>query len=180
MPLPVDLAQTGDSIAVFAIVEPGAMAPSLAARLLANCIPVRFKDLNALRMKTGIAYSTVHKWKKDEAQPRWEQVSRIAEVLDVDPFTLLDDPAARGTMLLRHHPDWSSARARAEARYPGKLPPSAYELAGDTAARTWPARLDEASVFDLASFWYRNASDDRLSGAETAAARAEMAEPERH
>jgi len=181
MTFQVDLAQTGDSITVFGIVETGAMPPSLASRLLSNVIaPARFETLQALHMRTGIAYSTIHQWSKDKSQPRWEQVQRIAEVLGVDPFALLDDPATRGTMPLRHHPDWSSARARAEARFPGKLPPSAYELAGDTAARTWPAHLDEVSVFDLASFWYRNASDERLSGAETAIARAEMVDDERH
>lgn len=170
-----DLAQAGDSVPVFPLVEPGAMnSPSLAARLLQNLVPSRFKDLNAVHLRTGIAYSTVHSWSKDKAQPRWEQVERIAEVVGVDPFALLEDPATRGAVLLRHHPDWPAARANAEARFPGKLPPSAYELAGDTAARRWPEKLDEVGVFDLASFWYRNASDERLASAETAVARAEM------
>lgn len=181
MTFQVDLAQAGDSIAVFGIVETGAMFPSLASRLLSNVIdPARFETLHALHMRTGIAYSTIHQWSKDKSQPRWEQVQRIAEVLGVDPFALLDDPTARATTPLRQHPDWRSARARAESRFPGKLPASAYELAGDTAARTWPAHLDEVSVFDLASFWYRNASDERLSSAETAVVRAEMGRDDKH
>ena len=62
---------------------------SLGARVLAALVPASYPDLNALHRASGIAYSTLHAWKKGTANPRWEQIERLAELVGRDPFDLV-------------------------------------------------------------------------------------------
>lgn len=64
-------------------------SPSLGARVLAALVPANYPDLNALHRASGIAYSTLHAWKKGTANPRWEQIERLAELVGRDPFDLV-------------------------------------------------------------------------------------------
>lgn len=173
----MSLAQPVDSLRVFERLCSTVMdTPSLGARVLAALVPTSYPDLNALHRASGIAYSTLHAWKKGTANPRWEQIERLAELVGRDAFDLVGAGAAASAAnlsTLRHHPDFAPAVERALRRFPA-MPPSAYELAGDMAAAQWPEHLDEHVLYRLAEFWFAHASDRRLIEAETAAARREM------
>lgn len=168
------LAQHVDSNSDFArLCSPAMDASSLGARVLDALIPGHYPDLNALHRASGIAYSTLQKWKHGGNEPRWEQVQKLAELVGVSPFALILGASKPGNaMTLRHHPGWATALADATAR-PG-LPAAAYELAGDTAAAQWPEQIDAFFVRRLAEFWHLTATDRKLIDAETAAVRAEM------
>lgn len=171
----MDLAQVVDSSNVFERLCSFAMNPdSLGARVLTALVPAHYPDLNALHRASGIAYSTLQKWKHGGNEPRWDQVKKLAELIGVAPFVLiLGAPAASNALTLRHHPNWPEAHRKARARS-SALPDAAYELAGDTAAAQWPEQIDEFVVQRLAEFWFHAASDRKLIDAETAAVRAEM------
>lgn len=49
----------------------------LDARVLAALVPANYPDLNALHRASGIA------------NPRWEQIERLAELVGRDPFDLV-------------------------------------------------------------------------------------------
>lgn len=137
----MSLAQPVDSIRVFERLCSTVMdTPSLGARVLAALVPASYPDLNALHRASGIAYSTLHAWKKGTANPRWEQIERLAELVGRDAFDLVGAGAAASAAnlsTLRHHPDFAPAVERALRRFPA-MPPSAYELAGDMAAAWAP------------------------------------------
>ena len=148
---------------------------TLGRRLLAAVIPAHYKDLHALHLASGIAYSTVHKWKTGEANPRWEQVENVARLVGQNPFRMLA-PSDIGERRLRvaDHPQWPAAKAKAVARFKERVPPAFYEIAGETAAASVPEHIDEHFAFELASFWFKHASDDELSRADTEAAQREL------
>ena len=86
----MNLAEPVDSLGVFERLCSTAMdSTSLGARVLAALVPANYPDLNALHRASGIAYSTLHAWKKGTANPRWEQIERLAELVGRDPFDLV-------------------------------------------------------------------------------------------
>lgn len=145
---------------------------SLGKRLFAAVVPRYFKDAQELHRRTTIAYPTVHKWKKGTANPKWEQVEKVAEVVRRDPFDLIADPAGARTALA-NHPEFPAALAGAKTKYKGKLPEGAYLLAASTHSAQWPDHLDAYDVYSLAEFWNRMGTDHELITAETETARAE-------
>lgn len=148
---------------------------TLGRRLLAAVIPSRFKDLNALHLATGIAYSTVHKWKTGDANPRWEQVETVARLVGENPFRMLSPgDKASSRERVADHPEWEGAKAAALDRFPGRVPAPFYEIAGETSGASIPEHIDEHFAFELASFWFKHASDDEVSRADTAAAAREL------
>jgi hypothetical protein len=171
----MNLAQAVDSPGVFERLCSTAMdSPSLGARVLAALIPAHYPDLNALHRASGMAYSTLHAWKRGASNPRWEQVEKLAALVGRDPFDIVaPSESASSLSTLRHHPDFAAACGRAQRRY-SSMPAVAYELAGDMAAAQWPEHLDEHAIYRLAEFWFSNATDRRLIEAETSAARREM------
>lgn len=151
--------------------------PTLGQALLAAVIPSRFKDLNALHLASRIAYSTVHKWKTGEANPRWEQVCAIADLVHENPFRLVSgadvgDRAPR----ISDHPLWGRAVERALDRFPGRVPERFYAIAGAGRAASMPEIVDENFAFELAQFWWKYANNHELSQADTAAAQGELEE----
>lgn len=150
---------------------------TLGRRLLAAVIPAHYKDLHALHLASGIAYSTVHKWKTGEANPRWEQVETVARLVGQNPFRMLaPGDAGEHRSRVKDHPEWPGAKAKAVARFRDRVPPAFYEIAGETAAASIPEHIDEHFAFELASFWFKHSSDDELSRADTAAALRELEE----
>lgn len=145
---------------------------TLGQRLLAAVIPAHFKDLNALHLASRIAYSTVHKWKTGEANPRWEQVETVAGLVGINAFRLLN--GSDGRVRVGDHPEWAPARAGAEKRYHGRVPPHFYDIAEETSGAALPEHLDESFAFSLAQFWYQHATDDQIARADTAAAKREL------
>lgn len=78
----MNLAEPVDSLGVFERLCSTAMdTASLGARVLAALVPASYPDLNALHRASGIAYSTLHAWKKGTANPRWEQIEPARNVL---------------------------------------------------------------------------------------------------
>ena len=150
--------------------------PTLGQRLVEVLIPSRFKDLNALHLATGFAYSTVHKWKTGESSPHWKQVCQVAELIGADPFLMISGQALRprGEQRVADHPEWAAAMLRAQTRFPGRVPDRFYELAGETRGATIPEHLDEHFALGLARFWFDHASNADLSRADTAAALREL------
>lgn len=152
-----------------------AISLSLGQRLIAAVIPAYFKDPNALHLASRIAYSTIHKWKTGESNPRWEQVQAIAELVHVNPFRLLSGAESESTRpRIGDHPEWRGAVVAAQSRFPGRVPDHFYEIAGETAAAVIPEHLDEHFAFELASFWFKHANDHELTHADTSAARREL------
>jgi hypothetical protein len=150
-------------------------SPTLGQRLIAALIPRHFKGLTALHLAAqGPAYSTLNNWRNGTAVPDWPSVEAMARLVGRDPLELLASPSGDVTAL-RHHPDFAGALARALSRFPNRLPRTAYEVAGDTSAAQWPEHVDELFVFNLAQFWWTNASDLEVMRAEESEARAEMA-----
>lgn len=155
--------------------SPGMDPNELGPVVLAHLIPRHFPDMNALHRASGIAYSTIHAWKKKTTIPRWDQIVRLADLTGMDPTALVSSGASQSLSALRNHPDFDAARSAAMRRFPA-MPTVAYELAGDMSAAQWPEHLDEHVLYRLAEFWFAHASDHRLIEAETEAVRREMAE----
>lgn len=150
-------------------------SPTLGQRLIAALIPRHFKGLTALHLAAqGPAYSTLNNWKNGTAVPDWPSVEAMARLVGRDPLDLLALQRSDATAL-RHHPDYPAALTKALARFPNRLPRTAYEVAGDTSAAQWPEHVDEFFVFSLAQFWWTNASDLDVMKAEESEVRAEMA-----
>lgn len=147
--------------------------PTLGQRLIRALVPGHFPTMVALQNKSGLAYSTLSNWKNGSKAPDWESVELMAKLAGVDPLDLLGNRAAEVSSL-RHHPDYEAAVAVAKARYRGRIPDGAYERAAATHAAQWPEHLDAAFVYNLASFWWLNASDLDVSRVEEAEVRAEM------
>ena len=134
---------------------------TLGRRLIAAVVPRHFKDLNALHLATKIAYSTVHKWKTGESNPRWEQVETVAALVGINPFRLISAAEVPERRLrVGDHPQWSGAVVRAQQRFPNRV----------------PERFDENFAFELAQFWFKHATDHDLKRADTAAAARELDE----
>ena len=149
-------------------------SPTLGQQVIAALIPGHFRTMTALQNASGLAYSTLSNWKNGTKIPDMDSVVRLARLAGVDPLDLLGKRRADATAL-RHHPDFANALTKALARFPNRLPRTAYEVAGDTSAAQWPEHVDELFVFNLAQFWWTNASDLDVMKAEEAEVRAEMA-----
>lgn len=149
--------------------------PSLGQRLIAAVVPSRFKDLNALHLASRIAYSTVHKWKTGEANPRWEQVCAIADLVHENPFRLVSGADASGRApRIADHPMWDRSVQRALERFPGRVPERFYAVAGGGSGAEVPEIIDEHFAFELAQFWWKYANNQELARADTAAAQHEL------
>lgn len=147
---------------------------TLGQRLVAAVVPSRFKDLNALHRETGFAYSTVHKWKTGESNPRWEQVEAIAALAGANAFRLIAGAEPSERQRAGDHPDWAGALAKAQQRFPNRIPERMYAIAADTSGVSMPEHIDELFVFELAQFWHQFANDRELAQADTAAALREL------
>lgn len=150
---------------------------TLGKRLLAAVIPAHFKDLNAVHLASGIAYSTVHVWKSGKSNPRWEQVEAIAALIGANPFRLVAaaEVAARAQRV-GDHPGWPAAVARAIERFRDRVPHVFYEIAAETQGARVPEEIDENFAYELAYFWWKHAQDSDLRRADTAAASRELDE----
>lgn len=182
----IDLAQTSDDAFGFARLRSSGMAkrsakapdthdgPTIGQRLIAALIPRYFKGLTALHLAAqGPAYSTLNNWRRGTAVPDWPSVEAMARLVGRDPLDLLGGESNDGSAL-RRHPDFPGALTRARQRFPNRVPDAAYERAGDTRAAQWPTHIDELFVFNLAQFWWTNASDLDVMNAEESEVRAEM------
>jgi transcriptional regulator with XRE-family HTH domain len=167
---------TRDDANGFARLRSSVMAKRIGPRVIGNLVPGRFSTLVALQLATGIAYSTLHAWKKGTADPDIPSLEDIATKLGIDVADLLRGDLTRPRGEIRNHPDWASAVFEARERRPGRLRDYAYEFAGETSPARWPERVTWDWAYDLADFWFRHTSDDELSRAETEAARREMAD----
>ena len=158
------------------VVAPMALtAPTVGQRLIAALVPQHFPTLTALQMASGVAYSTLSNWKNGSKAPDLESVEAMARLVKRDPLELLGTREGGSTTALHHHRDFDKALAAAEQRFPGRLPRLAYQHAGTTSAAQWPETIDAVFLFDLASFWWKHASNAEAMDAEEASVRAEMA-----
>jgi transcriptional regulator with XRE-family HTH domain len=160
----------------FARLRSSAMAKRIGPRVISNLVPGRYSTLTALQIATGIAYSTLHAWKKGTADPDIPSLEDIASKIGVDVADLLRGDLTRPRGEIRNHPDWQNAVDEAKAKRPGRLRDYAYEFAGETAFARWPEHISWDWVYDLADFWFRHTTDEELARAETEKARREMAE----
>lgn len=182
------LARTSDDARGFALLRSSAMAknsapkpagapsktPTIGQRLIAALVPRHFKTLSALHMAAqGPAYSTLNNWKNGTAIPDWPSIEAMARLVGRDPLELLGQ-TSRDLTALRNHPDFVKARELARTRFPNRIPESAYLRAGETHAAQWPEHIDEVFLFNLAQFWWSNATDSEVSRAEMDEVRAEM------
>jgi hypothetical protein len=150
-------------------------------RVIAAVVPRYFKNVQALQIATGMAYSTLNDWANGHADPRLEALDRVVEAVKkehavvLDPLELLGGPTVAPKGEIGNHPEWRPAVEEAQRKRPGKLPPAAYAVAAHTAPAKWPAHIDWTMAYELADFWHRHSTDDALAAAETAEALAEMA-----
>jgi hypothetical protein len=142
-------------------------------RLVKALVPSRYKDLTALQVATGKAYSTINDWANGKADPRLDEVVKIAEKVGVDPIDLLRGNT-RNRSRVCDRLEWIEAVSEAQEHRPNKLPKYAYDFAGETSGRKLPEKLDWTFVFDLAKFWFDHVSEEELALAETASVQAEM------
>jgi hypothetical protein len=183
------LAQTSNDHSRFARLRSSAMAKkattqaaaqptgdqTIGQRLIAALIPRYFKSLSALHLAAqGPAYSTLNNWKNGTSVPDWPSIEMMAKLVGRDPLELLKLTSGEVTAL-KFHPGYLRALERARVRFPNRLPLAAYERAGETHAAQWPEEIDEVFLFDLAQFWWKNASDNDVMKIEEDDVRAEMA-----
>lgn len=170
-------AMTPHDANAFAALRSSAMArKTFGPRVVAALVPRFYKDLTALHVATGFAYSTVHDWSTGKADPRLEVVEQLAVKVGLDPMELLSGRVNSTQAKLEDHVDWAEALRRALERWANKIPSYAFRMAGQTAPARMPERLDEFFVFDLANFWFKHARDDELARAESAEVQREMDE----
>jgi transcriptional regulator with XRE-family HTH domain len=160
----------------FARLRSSGMAKRIGPRVISNLVPRRYPTLTALQIATGIAYSTLHAWKKGTADPDIPSLEDIADKLGIDVADLLRGDVSRPRGEIRNHPEWPGAVSEAKARRPGKVRDYAYAFAGETSLARWPEHITWDWVYDLADFWFRHTTDEELARAETEQARREMAE----
>lgn len=84
------------------------------------------------------------------------------------------DPLAGATAGERYdaHPEWASAVAEAPRKYPGFVPPFAYEYAGRMIRSSRAAHITPEIALQLARVWIDTASEDERAAATAAYARA--------
>lgn len=183
-----ELARTSNDARGFARLRSSAMAknptqapagaspkvPTIGQRLIAALVPRHFKTLAALHLAAqGPAYSTLNNWENGTAIPDWPSIEAMARLVERDPLDLLGQ-TTRDLTALRHHPDFVKAHDLARTRFPNRIPESAYLRAGETHAAQWPEHIDEVFLFNLAQFWWSNATDSEASKAEMDEVRGEM------
>lgn len=178
MAIKIDVDDAHELTCLRADVGDAAIGPkTYGQRIVAALVPRYFKDVQAMHFATKISYQTLHSWKTGVSDPRMSQLGPVNEAIGFDVVTLLVSNAPRDTV--REHPDWPRALAEARAHRGRKLPSYAFDMAGETSGAKLPERIDADFVADLAEFWWRHATDDELSVAETEAARREMEEIDR-
>ncbi len=128
--------------------------------VIKTIVPRFYKDLTAIQIATGFAYSTIHDWSTGIANPKLDQLEKIAELTKVSVVDLLRGTTTPTKGTLQEHPEWDATLAIARAKYGRRLPDYAFELAGETSAARAPEHLDAEFVADLAQFWQRHAPDD--------------------
>jgi len=113
-------------------------------------------------------------WKNGKKAPDLQSVEAMGRLVGCDLLDLLGGRGA-ATTALQNHPGFVQALVAAEQRFPGRLPSSAYLQAGATCAAQWPETIDAIFLFDLASFWWKNASNSEVQTAEESEMRSDMA-----
>lgn len=148
-------------------------APTLGQQLIRALVPKHSPTMVALQNRSGLAYSTLANWKNGSKAPDWESIELMARLAGVDTLELLGKKSGEVSSL-RHHPDFVKALEKAKARFKNRIPDGAYERAAATHAAQWPEHIDEVFLFNLAQFWWSNASDLEVSRVEEEEVRAEM------
>lgn len=143
-------------------------------RVVAALVPRHFKDLTAIQLATGIAYSTIHDWSTGTSDPRLEVIARIAALVQCDPSDLIRPVPAETT---------PSARPRAVAETPGfgdmvraamardqargeRIPEHVYREVGKMTSPALLARMDDVMLSELVRWWMRAVDRGRLQDLE--------------
>ena len=88
-------------------------------RVVAALVPRYFKDLTALHVASGKAYSTVHDWASGKSNPRLEVVEQLAELVrrdhdpNIDALDILRGSAPSSAELTYEPDDRYPSRAQA-------------------------------------------------------------------
>lgn len=124
-------------------------------RVVAALVPRYFKDLTALHVGTGHAYSTVHDWSTGKADPRLDALEKIVEVLAArgERVDLLD--------LLRSNDE---TRVEYNERYPNRA--AVLALLGreaDERAVKRVASIELAAHEDPSKLWWTQRLADEVA-----------------
>jgi transcriptional regulator with XRE-family HTH domain len=162
--------------------KPAAGNRVLGRRVVEFAVPRYFKNLSALSHATAITFSTISDWANGKADPRYEMLEHIANVLRREHGVALTDPLdmCRGRRALepeparfRNLPWWDEVVAAARKLFP-KVPDYAFVWLGSLMGEEPPPR-EPVVIGLMAAAWYQRASDHARSDAIVAKAELEMA-----
>lgn len=149
------IASEHKDFSVSADVDYSSMSGTVGPRVVEFLVPDHFPTLHQMAMRTGISYTSLHKWKKGTVEPELNALEKVAQFAEVHVTELL--LAAYGRKArpqLDTHPEWISTRDRTIEKYKNKLPKSVFDLAGQTCPAKMPKQLTIEFVYGLAMFWW--------------------------
>lgn len=149
--------------------------------LVRRLVPAYFRTQTELQNKTGLSYSSINDWANGKADPRLEQLDKIAQAIkettgeEIEPLELLLGPQAKtAAPRIREQPWWEKVLAEAMRLFP-RTPLFAFQHIGALMGEKLPP-ADPVVIGQMASAWYQAASDEEKSEALIAKAEREMVE----